>query len=229
MTPRARKIIVAIGAAGAAVGLVAGPAAAQTEPSGSATGLEGLLETPITDVTLPPTPFVELPPGGEDDIPGIDVPGLASADLLQVESNQTGPNGSESSAQVAGLSALPGVADVTGDLIASACSADPSGNEATSTILGGSAAGTPLGVSPDPNTTVAVPGVGSVTLNEQTTNGSETTVRAIRVLVDTPLGVGADLSVSTSVCDSGLGGGGVPDLPLEPPATATPSTPTLAG
>jgi hypothetical protein len=228
MAPRARTIVLAIGVAGAAVGLMAGPATAQTEPSGSASGVEGALETPITDITLPPIPFVELPPGGENSLPGLDVPGLVSTDLMQVESNETAGNGAQSSAQVAGLSALPGVADVTGELISSACLSDASGTEAESTILGGSAAGTPLSVSPDPNTSVDVPGVGSVTLNEQTTNGSETTVRAIHVVVDTALGVSADLAVATSVCDSGLGGGG-PDLPAEPPATPTSSTPTLAG
>jgi hypothetical protein len=229
MALRARKLVITIGVAGAAVGLTIGPAAAQTEPSGSASGLEGRLETPITDVTLPPIPLVELPPGGEDDILGVDVPGLASADLLQVQSNETGNHGAQSSAQVVGLSALPGVADVTGELIASACLSDASGSEGASTILGGEAAGTPLAISPDPNTTVDIPGVGSVTLNEQTTNGSETTVRAIHVVVDTALGVDADLAAATSVCDSGLGGSGGPNLPVEPPATPTSSTPTLAG
>jgi hypothetical protein len=227
MAPRARTIVLAIGVAGAAVGLMAGPATAQTEPSGSASGVEGELETPITDVTLPPIPLVELPPGGENSLPGIDVPGLVSADLMEVQSNATGANGAESSAEVSGLSALPGVADVAGELISSSCLSDPSGTEGDSTILGGSAAGTPLAVSPDPNTSVDVPGVGSVTLNEQTTNGSQTTVRAIHVVVDTALGVGADLAVATSVCDSGLGSG--PALPVEPPAPPTSSTPKLAG
>jgi hypothetical protein len=223
MAPRARNLVLAIGVAGATVGLMAAPAAA--EPSGSASGLEGALQTPITDVELPPVPFVELPPGGEAGLPGgIDVPGLASADVLSVASNAIGEDGAESSAEVVGLSALPGVADVAADLITSACVSDPAGAEGDATIVGGSAAGTPLDVTPAPNTAIDLPAVGSITLNEQSTEGSQITVRAIHVVVDTALGVGADLAVATSVCNSGLA-----DLPVEPPATATPSTPTLAG
>jgi hypothetical protein len=229
-----RKIAVVLGVAGVAVGLVAGPANAE-EPSGSATGLEGLLETPILDLQLPPIPLVTLPPGGSEEVLDLSVPPLAAADVLQATSEQTGPNSSESSASVAGVSAIEDVLPVPGVLagvVTSACSASPSGNTAESAIVDGSALGVPLAVSPDPNTTISVPMIGSITLNEQTTNGTETTVSAVHVVVDTALGVGADIAIATSVCDSGIGGGGSgvePTLEVAEPATPTSGTPTLAG
>jgi hypothetical protein len=235
MAHRARKLAIAVGIAGVAVGMVAGPASAD-EPSGSATGLEGLLETPLTDITLPPIPLITLPPGGENEVQSLSVPPLVSADILQVASNETGSNGAESSASVADVTAIdgviPAVDGLTAGLITSACESNPSGSSAESAIVDGSALGIPLAVSPDPNTTIAVPAIGSITLNEQTKNGSKQTVRAVHVVVDTALGIGAEIAIATSVCDSGLGGGGAgggSELPPAEPATPTSGTPTLAG
>jgi hypothetical protein len=242
MAHRARKLAIALGIAGVAIGMVAGPASAD-EPSGSASGVEGSLDTPITDITLPPIPLVTLPPGGENQVQSLSVPPLVSADILQVASNETGSNGAESSASVAGVNALDGVLPVDGvvaDLITSECVSNPSGSSADSAIVDGSALGIPLAVSPDPNTTIEVPAIGSITLNEQTKNGSEQTVRAVHVIVDTALGVGAEIAIATSVCDSGLGGGGGggggagaggggDELPPAEPATPTSCTPKLAG
>ena len=233
MRHRARKLAIALGIAGVAVGMVAGPASAD-EPSGSATGVEGLLETPITDITLPPIPLITLPPGGENEVQSLSVPPLVSADILQVASNEVGSNGAESSSSVAGVSAIDGVLPVDGvvaEVITSACTSLPSGTSADSAIVDGSALGIPLAVSPDPNTAIAVPAIGSITLNEQTKNGSEQTVRAVHIVVDTALGIGAEIAIATSVCDSGTGGGGGAGGELETaePATPTSGTPKLAG
>jgi hypothetical protein len=236
MAHRARKLAIALGIAGVAVGMVAGPASAD-EPSGSATGVEGLLETPLTDITLPPIPLITLPPGGENQVQSISVPPLVSADLLQVASNETGSNGAASSSSVAGVEAIDGVLPVDGvlaDVVTSECVSNPSGSSADSAIVDGSALGIPLAVSPDPNTTIAVPAIGSIVLNEQTKNGSEQTVRAVHVVVDTALGIGAEIAIATSVCDAGVGGGGGDggggaELPPAEPATPTSGTPTLAG
>ena len=74
-----------------------------------------------------------------------------------------------------------------------------------------------VGDNPPPNTTILVPGIGSVTLNEQTCDGggvppcsgtasSGMRVRAIHVIVDNPnaLGVpqGADVIVGEAHADS---------------------------
>src|SRR5205823_11381875 len=91
-------------------------------------------------------------------------------------------------------------------------SSDPQG----SSLLGLSAGGVPVSDNPPPNTTILIPGVGSVTLNEQTCDGggappctgpisSGITVRAIHVIVDNPnaLGVpqGANIIVGEAHAD----------------------------
>ena len=92
-------------------------------------------------------------------------------------------------------------------------SSDPLGT----LLLGFTVGGVPVNDNPPPNTTILVPGIGSVTLNEQTCDGggvppcSGTTksgirVRAIHVIVDNPnaLGVpqGADVIVGEAHADS---------------------------
>src|SRR6266446_2367674 len=84
-------------------------------------------------------------------------------------------------------------------------------------LLGLSVGGTSVSDNPPPNTTILVPGIGSVTLNEQTCNGggvppcsgrtsSGIRVRAIHVSVDNPnaTGVpqGADIKVGEAHADS---------------------------
>jgi hypothetical protein len=92
-------------------------------------------------------------------------------------------------------------------------SSDPQGTS----LIGLSVGGMSVSDNPPPNTTILVPGIGSVTLNEQTCDGggalpcSGTTssgirVRAIHVIVDNPnaLGVpqGADVVVGEAHADS---------------------------
>ena len=84
-------------------------------------------------------------------------------------------------------------------------------------LLGLSVGGMSVADNPPPNTTLLVPGIGSVTLNEQTCDGggappctgttnSGITVRAIHVIVDNPnaTGVpqGADVIVGEAHADS---------------------------
>src|SRR5207244_4802608 len=84
-------------------------------------------------------------------------------------------------------------------------------------LLGLSVGGTSVGDNPPPNTTVLVPGIGSVTLNEQICDGggappctgttsSGLTVRAIHVIVDNPnatgVSQGADVIVGEAHADS---------------------------
>lgn len=223
---RAQHVVVAIAVAGASFGLLAGSAGA--EPSGGAEGISGELLTPITNVSLPPLPIVNLPPGGSTSVAGVDVAPLVSTGILNAASEQTSPTGAASSASVAGVSALPGVADLVADLISSECSADGSNVSGSSAIAGGTVAGTPLAVSPNPNSSVAVPLVGTVTLNEQQTTATGISVRAVHLVVNTPLGVSADVPIATSVCSS-VAGATSAGLPEAGPAPSTSGNPSLAG
>jgi hypothetical protein len=221
-----KQLVVVIAITGASLGLLAGTAGA--EPSGGAEGISGDLLTPITTVSLPPLPVVNLPPGGSTSVAGVDVTPLLSAGVLNAASQQTSPNGSASSASVAGVSALPGVADLVADVVSSECAADGSSVAGSSAIANGSVAGTPLAVSPNPNSSVAVPLVGTITLNQQQTTATGISVRAIHLVVDTPLGVSADVPIATSVCSS-VAGATSAGLPEAGPAPSTSANPSLAG
>jgi hypothetical protein len=225
MRARPKKLIAAAGATAAAFGILGGVASAA--PSGDASGAGATVTTPITNVVLPPTPRVVLPPGGSVSVGSLGVPGVLSTGILNAASNATSASGVASSASVAGVSALPGVAPLTADLISSSCAGDSSGSSGTSSITNGSFAGTPLAVSPNPNSTVAVPPLGSVVLNEQKRSGSAIQVTAVHATVNTPLGVSADIPLATSTCDPS--GSGAFGLPRALAASATRSNPTLAG
>jgi hypothetical protein len=205
-------------------------------PSGSGSGLSLNVTGPIP-VNVPPIPLVTLPPGGSTTVAGVSVPGVLSAGVLNAASQATGPNGAASSASVANLSALPAVAPITATAVSSSCASDPSGTSGTSSIVNGVVLGSPVAVSPAPNSSLTVPAVGTVILNEQQTSGSQITVRAIHAIIATPLGVGANLPVATSVCDSGLNspgsgsgvGGRSVAVSQATAAAATSANPTLAG
>jgi hypothetical protein len=225
MRRRQRQIITSAVVAATSLGVWGGTAAA--EPTGEASGVGADVVTPVTSIVLPLTPFVILPPGGQASIGSLDVPGALTTGLLNAQTQSTG-SGVTSSASVANLVALAGVAPLTADLVSSACTSDASGVSGTSTIANGSFAGTPLAASPSPNTTVGVPPLGTVVLNEQQQSGSAITVRAIHATVDTPAGVDADIPVATSTCDSGLEvlGTSLEDAAVAP---STQRTPSLAG
>jgi hypothetical protein len=226
MRRRQRRIITSAMVAATALG-VWGSGTAVAEPTGEASGIGAEVVTPVTSVVVPLTPFVALPPGGQVSIGSLNAPGALTAGVLNAQTQATG-SGAVSSASVANLVALAGVAPLTADLVSSSCTSDASGASGTSSIANGSFNGTPLAVSPTPNTTVGVPPVGTVVLNEQQRSGSAITVTAIHATVDTPLGVDADIPVATSTCDSGLDvlGTSLDDAPVAP---STQRTPSLAG
>src|ERR1041385_6133274 len=85
-----------------------------------------------------------------------------------------------------------------------------SSNPQGTSLLGITVAGTPVSNNPPPNTTILVPGIGSVTLNEQICdNGSSPpcsgasssgiTVRAIHVIIDNPNAPGVPLGANVIV------------------------------
>ena len=144
---------------------------------GDAFGLSGQLTVPVVGaVTIPPTPHVQLPPGGSQQVLGLSTPGPVSAAILNAASNRDANGDVVSSASVADAAAL-GL--VTAGLVSADCVAD-AGN---STLVSTTIAGFPVNVSVPPNTAFAIPGVIGATLNEQQPNDGGITVRAIHLTV----------------------------------------------
>ena len=93
---------------------------------------------------------------------------------------------------------------------------NPTSNATGTQLVGLEIAGTPIDITPPPNTVINIPGVGFIILNEQFCDGGGTlangckdglhsglTVRAIRIVVTLlqPLGVGAEVIVSEAHSD----------------------------
>jgi hypothetical protein len=136
----------------------------------------------------------------------------------------TSSSNSSSYAKAQSVCALPnaGVCTVSASAIVSQANSASGGGKSSSTpqgtsLVGVSVAGTAVSDNPPPNTTILVPGIGSVVLNEQTCDGggappcsgsssSGITVRAIHVIVYNPnaLGLpqGAEVKVGEAHADS---------------------------
>ena len=177
----------------------AAPAGAQ---EGEANGIRAIVEVIGGTVTIPNTPHQEQPPGGTTQVaslPGALAP-AATAGILTAVADASG-----SSASVLNLTAVNGVVPgfaslVTADAVTSECSF-PDGSSA---IVNGVAAGLPVNAAAPPNTTVPIPGIGSLVLNEQISDSGGITVRAIHLIVNVPGLVGAEVVVSESVCLAGI-------------------------
>lgn len=157
-----------------------------------------------------PAPSVDLPPGGggpiTDDLVSVDVPGVLSTGVLEVSTEGApGPDGFlRSSASVVTLQLAGGA--ITVDLVKSECRADSSGTTGSATIQNLRIAGAPVAsVDPPPNTTIEVPAVGTLILNEQTggsAGGGPFTVNAIHLRLNSGvLGTG-DIIVAQSRCQT---------------------------
>jgi len=180
------------------------PAGDTAAPSGSSVGGEafGVFVKGAVDgvkVRVPKTPHVVLPPDGgmaSDEVLDISIPATLESHTLPVIT--TGAIGSskasaQSSATVENLNILSGL--VTAQLVVSISSSSADGSAATSnaegsTLLGLSVNGFPMGdVTPAPNTTIDIPGVGTVILNEQISGGdgvhsTALTVQMIHVVLN---------------------------------------------
>jgi hypothetical protein len=201
---RYRKVVlapIAAGLAGSLALVMSAPAGAQ---EGEANGIRGTVNViGGTLLSIPNTPHEEQPPGGSSQVAGLPgaVAPAATASILAASSDANG-----SSAAVADLTAVnglvPGVANVlTADAISSECS----GADGSSSLVNAVAAGVPaLALSPPPNTTVPVPGVGSLVLNEQTSDAGGITVRAVHLTVNVAGIVTAEIVISESVCLAGI-------------------------
>jgi uncharacterized repeat protein (TIGR01451 family) len=119
-------------------------------------------------VNVGPTPVVsQSGPGSQTaTLASVGVLGLVSANALTV-STQVGPGVTvTSSADLAHLNLVLGA--VVADTIHATCTANATGATGSTTIASLTVAGqTLLNISPAPNTSIAVPGVGQLVLNEQ--------------------------------------------------------------
>ena len=189
----------------------------------------------------------------------MNLPGVLTTGLLNVStqgSNLGSHSGTAtSSAQVAGATLLSAPAPslggsplLTADVISSQCTSNGDGSSGSSNLVGLSVAGSPVNVSPPPNTTIDVLGAITVTLNEQIVTGSpgETsiTVNAVHVRLNLDGIASGDVILSQSRCRAAgpdvVGGPpGGPEGPGGPggsggpggaggPGAVTPATPVTA-
>jgi hypothetical protein len=156
---------------------------------------------PISSVTLPPTgggPFTAS-------VASFAAPGLLEARLGSASTQGAlGSTGfATSSARLVTISAGGGA--VKASLLASSCRVDSAGTTTgTSSFAGLSILGVPVSVSPPPNTTVTLVGVGTLILNEQSTTVGpggirSITVNALHLHLAGALGSG-DIIISQSRC-----------------------------
>jgi hypothetical protein len=182
-----------------------------TEVSGGAIG-ESVDVTTLLNahVTSGPLPSVTLPAAGggpfTNSVLNASVPGLLTAGVLNV-STEGGSLGShagfaKSSASVANVNALAGL--ITAQVLGSECTSNGDGSSGSSTLTTLRVLGLPVAVNAAPNTVINLPGVGSVTINEQirpTNTGGDTSiiVRAVHVRLNGTLGNG-DVIIAESRC-----------------------------
>jgi hypothetical protein len=199
-------------AAIAALAVFAGAAQADvTEVSGGAFGesvdVRLLNAVPVTSG---PLPSVTLPSSGAQpaitaSVLSASVPGLLSAGVLNAstEGRNLGTHDgfATSSASVADVNALAG--RITATVIGSECTSNGDGSTGSSTLTNVNILGAPVNVNTPPNTVISLPGVGSVTINEQIrTDEAQSTsivVRAIHVRLNGLLGSG-DVIIAESRC-----------------------------
>jgi hypothetical protein len=171
--------------------------------SGEAFGAFVNLTSPVA-VSVPKTPDVVLPPNGgmaEDEVAGISQPGVISTAVLEVSTEGSiGPHSAfaESHAAVDSLNLLNGL--ITADIVVAMSTSVSDGKTATSSAAGSGFLNlTVNGVSESANvpanTSIALPGVGTVILNEQIFAGdgkhsTSLTVNMIDVKLNGSLGTG---------------------------------------
>ncbi len=176
---------------------------------------------PMPQVTLPATgggPFTNR-------LASATVPMLLSAGVLTVStsSSRLGSHTSTAKSSASTANVKLGSGQLTASVVKSSCTASGLGSTGSTTILGTNLPG--LSVNPAPNTTIAVPGLGSVTFNEQIRSNSpgrstSITVNAIHVRLTNTLAAG-DIIISQSRC---VAKGPDVLLTATPAPTSTPTT-----
>lgn len=232
---RTRSIRLASGAVALAVCLVgiqipiAFGATSVDSVEGSAYGAYASIDLGLVNGTLGAVPSVALPADGGEVSKSLATAGLtvgltAIVDLgvLEVSSAGSGVGGSEGNVQsvavVDGADILGGI--IHADQVTASCSADTAGTGGSVTLVGASAAGVgTLEVSPAPNTGISIPGVGSLTVNQQTISSDGTlTVTGLSLSLLPVVGTGT-VNIARAVC-------GVETSEVSTPTTVAPSPPT---
>jgi hypothetical protein len=166
-------------------------ASSQAQTTGSVTGNAYGASVKALTGSLNATPSVTLPATGDigdADLASVDVAGLLSTKTLSsVTTGVVGENAAsaQSYSTVQDVSILNGV--ITAKLVEAMASSTGNGAQAGSNSAGTTLVdlvinGVPKGlVSPSPNTQIAVPGVGTLILNEQTASGNGTTSTGLDV------------------------------------------------
>lgn len=186
-----------VGALTAAILLVGVPDAMAAP---STTSPEGIGIQSTGAVTVGPTPDATASNPSPNCVASVGVPPLVTANSVCAA-----VNGNTTTASVAGLTALSGSpVPVSSGAISSTCTANSDGSfNESSSIANLAIDGLTIPANPGPNTTLAIPAVGSVTLNEQVagpTNGS-VTVTAVHIHLNATLLTGAqDIYIASSTC-----------------------------
>jgi hypothetical protein len=208
------------------------PASAEvTSVGGGAFGIQASVTVPLLPpIVVGPTPSVTLPPVGASppitaNTASATVGTVLSTGVLEV-STQGGTvvshtRTAQSDATVANLNVLSGL--VTAGAVNASCSSNGDGSTGQTTLTGLTGV-VGVGVNPAPNTTVAVPGVGTIVFNEQIRTdtpgvSSEITVNAMHITFAVPLIVTGDVIISQAHC---LATG--PDVLAAPTTTVAPTT-----
>jgi hypothetical protein len=187
---------------------------AQTANSVGGQAFGTLVQTPTA--LLGQSPLATLPGPGMADASAasVGVPGVLTANTLQsIATGAVGENASsaQSSAVLSNVSILNGL--ITANAVRGLASSASNGTTASSNGAGSGFAGlvvggVAVGDSPAPNQQIALPGVGSVTLNEQSTRGdgrtsSGLTVNMIHVRLVNLLGAPAgDIIAGSAASDA---------------------------
>jgi len=166
------------------------------EAVGSATGVVIYLQAPGPNIINTSTPRISVPysvqvPSLENTTASFDSPGLLSTG--EIDESMTGP-------APGAVAVSMHVVDVnaptlfTADSVAGQCTAQASGTSGSVTLENASVAGVPVPDNPAPNTTIDVPGIAVVTLNNQVMSGDGSLLQVKAVEIDTvpgsPLGNG---------------------------------------
>lgn len=168
-----------------------------------------------------PTPDSTYPPGGTFTVANLAVgPFASNATATATTAGDPTSGTSSASATVDSLGVtLSAVASLALTGVNSTCTATPTGATGSGLIAGGSlnllSISTPLNAAAAPNTTVTIPGVGSLVLNEQSTDPT-TGILSVNA-VDVTVTGGTELIIGHASC------GGTP------PVQATPMISNEAG
>ncbi len=214
MSTRPRRLLAAGAAAVGGVLCAAMPAhAALTSPQAQAYVVSANAFGSFAAVS--PTPLSTYPPGGTQTVIGLNVGPIASSSTLTSTTAgdpAAGTSAASATVQQMSVNLLVATASVTG--INATCNATPTGATGNGTIAAGTVTAPllpPLALTANagPNTVVDIPGIVTVTLNEQSTDANGVlTVNAVHLKVLG--GNGADVILGHAQC------GGAPPVQAVP-------------